>query len=232
VAHQHGAAYNKYHASYVMEGINGTEYRWFDKLITWGEFWRDRLLAVSEVYSPDRIVVGCDLFEPCHVSRNERTEGRRNILIPYEFLTNTYAVGRYITKLIDLGYSVFFKQRPDESLEDQIDTYCLPIGYPERLTIIEEITPRAMENIDIVAGTASTLIYQLLIYGKVTWFLETDYKYMEDLVELGHARLVRYEDLETLDDSYFEPTDADPKYLFSSEALLDTMQKHVLAGEA
>ena len=231
VAHQHGACYNKYHASYVMEGINGTECRWFDKLITWGEFWRDRLLAVSEVYSPDRIVVGCDLFEPRRVSRSEQTEGRRNILIPYEFLTNTYAVGRYITKLIDLGYSVFFKQRPDESLEDQIDTYCLPIGYPERLTIIEEITPRAMENIDIVAGTASTLIYQLLVYGKATWFLETDYKWMEDLVELGHARLVRYEDLETLDDSYFEPTDADPKYLFSSEALLDTMQKHVLAGE-
>jgi hypothetical protein len=54
---------------------------------------------------------------------------------------------------------------------------------------------------------------------------------MEDLVELGYARLVRYEDLETLDDSYFEPTDADPKYLFSSETLRDTMQKHVLAGE-
>ena len=94
------------------------------------------------------------------------------------------------------------------------------IGIPQQRQTRHVPTVGGAENthatgVDIVAGTASTLIYQLLVYGKATWFLETDYKWMEDLVELGHARLVRYEDLETLDDSYFEPTDADPKYLFT-----------------
>ena len=228
VAHQHGAAYNKYHASYVMEGISGEDYRWFDKLITWGQFWRDRLLAVSTVHSPECVVVGSDMFEFPHGTLSSQTGGRRNVLIPYEFVTNTHAVGRYIAKLIDLGYHVFFKPRIDEQLEDQIESYCLPVGYSEKLTIMKEITLSAMENIDIVAGTASTLVYQLLPYGKITWVLETDYRYMEDLVEVGYAHLVRYEDLETLDEIYFRPTEVDPDYLFSSDTLQDTLKKHVL----
>ena len=123
---------------------------------------------------------------------------------------------------------MFFKPRIDEQLEDQIESYCLPVGYSEKLTIMKEITTSAMENIDIVAGTASTLVYQLLPYGKITWVLETDYRYMEDLVEVGYAHLVRYEDLETLDEIYFRPTEVDPDYLFSSDTLQDSLKKHVL----
>lgn len=228
VAHQHGAAYNKRHASYVMEGIDRREYRWFDTLITWGEFWRDQLLAVSAICSPEQVVVGADLFGSRYDSIRRNGRRRRNILLPYEYLTNTYRVGRYIVKLIDLGYQIFFKPRADENLEAQIEAYCLPPDYQSRLTIVPEITPALLETIDIVAGTASTLVYQLLAHGKIIWVLETDYRYMDDLVEAGYAHRIRYEDLGSLEERSFVPAEVDPQYLFSPESLSETLSRHVV----
>lgn len=228
ITHQHGAAYNKKHASYVMEGIAKNDYKWFEKIIVWGKYWRNQLLTISKVYSPDMIVEGSSLFEFDYSNNDSVSSQPRNILVPYEFLTNTYKVGRYIMKFIDLGYNVSFKPRTDEELTDQLETYCLPEEYTRRLNIVYRITPEFMQTIDIVAGTMTTLVYQLLPYSKVIWVLDTEYRYLDHLVDEGLAHKVKYENLDTLDEHYFTKTKISVEDFFNPEPLEMTLRKHVL----
>lgn len=104
----------------------------------------------------------------------------------------------------------------------------MPKEYLQKVSVVHKLTPEFMETIHIVAGTMSTLIYQLLPYHKIFWILDTEYRYLGDLVEEGYAHKVKYEDLDTLDERYFVRTEVDADYFFSPETLKDTISKHVL----
>ena len=202
IGHQHGA-YVKRHAGYVMPGIDREEFTWFDRVIVWGEYWKEKLLKASELYTPEFFIIGANKFKKTYPISPSKSELPRNVLIPYEFLTNTFKVGQYIQKLIDLGYNVFFKPRPDEEIADQLDAYCLPAAYRERLTVVANLDDATLEKIDIVAGTMTTLIYELLPCDKIIWIFETEYRHLDDLVEEGLAHKIRYDDLHNLDASFF-----------------------------
>ena len=238
VAHQHGAAYHPWHASYVMENLNPEEIRWFDTLIVWGEHWKNRIARISRLIPAARIVVGGDLFGELFERGSERSMAHagdsRVVLVPYEFLTSTYHVGLYVARLLDLGYDVWFKPRADEDLLRQIDAYCLPPGYQTRLRIVPRLTPELMTRVDVVAGTMSTLLYQLLVFRKPIWLLETveGSILLQDLVDLGWAHRIRYEDLDHLGDRHFAAPDLDVSYVTSRQSLRDTLAKHVVAAAA
>ena len=228
ITHQHGAAYNSKLAGYVMEGFQGEEYKWFERVIVWGKYWKHLLLKLSKIYTDEMVVEGASLFEFDYAPLQDQKHARKNILVPYEFLTNTFKVGKYIMKFLDMGYAVFFKPRPDENVLEQLEAYCLDEDHRARINIVEQITPRFMETIDIVAGTMTSLVYQLLPYSKTTWILETELGYLDHLVEEGLAHKVRYEDLENLDETYFSRTSVHAEDFFDPESLEDTLRKHVL----
>jgi len=227
VGHQHGA-YVKRHAGYVMDGIEKSSYRWFDTLVVWGEYWKEQLLRISNVYQSEMIVTGSNKISWRYDLKDGSRRGRKSILIPYEFLTNTFKVGQYMAAFIDLGYSVFFKPRSDERLEDQLEAYCLSQEHLSKVTIVTKLDGEFMKGIDIVAGTMTTLIFELLPFNKIVWILETEYRHLEDLVESGLAHKVRYQDLGALDDHYFVPTKVDDEYLFCREPLRETLERRVL----
>lgn len=227
IGHQHGA-YVRRHASYVMEGIEKGSYKWFDKVIVWGDYWKDHLLKISSVYSPDMLVVGSNKVKWGYGSGQVSHSMARNILLPYEFATNTFRVGKYVAKLIDLGYIIFFKPRKDERLEDQLAAYCLSPEHLAKLHIVEEIDTEFMKTIDIIAGTMTTLVYELMPYNKIIWVFDTEYRHLEDLVEEGYAHKIKYEDLEELDERYFVRTKVNASYFFSPETLYETLSKHLL----
>jgi hypothetical protein len=227
VGHQHGA-YVARHAGYVMPGIRKEDYRWFDKLIVWGEYWKKHLLRVSDVYVPDMIVIGSNKFTPDYRHDLSSDSSRKRILVPYEFAANTYKVGMYITKLIELGYDVYFKPRADERVEDQLEAYCLSREIAQKIRLVDRVDRELMQRIDIVAGTMTTLVYELLPFEKIVWVFETEYRHLEDLVEDGLAHKVRLEDLGYLRDRYFQRTTIEPEYFFCQEKLKETLSKHVL----
>lgn len=229
IGHQHGA-YIRRHAAYVMEGIDKKDYKWFDKIIVWGEYWKEHLVKISNVYSPQMIVIGSNKLSWQYEHHSKNNAKPQNILIPYEFTTNTYKVGLYIQKFIDMGFNVFFKPRNDERFEDQIESYCLPKEYLQKLRVLFKLDSESMKEIDIIAGTMTTLIYELLPFQKIVWILDTEYKHLEDLVEEGYAHKVRYEDIGNLDEGYFKKTEVDAAYFFSRENLKDTLLKHVLSS--
>ncbi len=227
VGHQHGA-YVRRHAGYVMEGIDQHDYRWFDKVIVWGEYWKDHLLRISSVYTPDMLVVGSSKLPMSYERHGDTACRRKNILLPYEFTANTYRIGRYIKRWLELGYNVYFKVRSDEPTKEQLEAYCLPPECLRKMRIVASVDSAFMAQIDIVAGTMTTLLYELLPYQKPVWVLDTEYKHLEDLVEEGFAHKVRYEDLERLDDMYFMSREVDTAYLFARETLKQTLLKNVV----
>lgn len=227
VALQHGT-YTRRHAAYVMDGIDPKSYRWFEKLIVWGDYWKEHLLHISKVHEADRIVIGSNKIPRDYNIGSALKSKPKNILIPYEFLTNTQTVGKYVMKFIELGYTVYFRPRTDEALEDQVAAYGLTKECISKLKIAEELDNWLMEDIDIIAGNMTTLIYELMPYNKIVWILETEFKLIEDLVEEGYAHKVRYEDLDHLDEKYFQRTIVDPAYFFSPESLKSTLSSHVL----
>ena len=234
IAHQHGAAYQLGHASYVMENLQPAQIRWFDTLIVWDEYWKDRFLALGNLKPRQDVVIGADLFGDQFgpgdaAAAAERSPRPRAILLPYEFLTNTYQVGRYVTKLFRLGYDVWFKPRTDEDVEAQIDTYCLPPDCRDRLKIVPVLTRAFLERIDVVAGTMSTLVYQLIPFGKVIWLLETDYPcYLDHLADEGYILRIRYDDLETLNGRHFARSERDISQFISPHSLKGALAKFVV----
>ena len=131
-------------------------------------------------------------------------------------------------KFIDLGYKICFKSRPDENIEDQIEAYCLPQEYIDSIIIVEEITNDLMDKIDIIAGSMTSLVSQLLPYNKIIWVLETEYRFLENLVEEGYAHKICYEDIDKLDEKMFMKKEVDYNYHYSSELLTETLSKYVL----
>lgn len=236
VAHQHGAAYERRHASYLMEGLRSEDVRWFDTLIVWDDYWKERFLALSNLRPPDGIRLGGDPYgdqfragEPTSPAVLSRP---RAILVPYEFLTNTYEVGRYVAKLIQVGYDVWFKPRSDETLHDQLDAYCLPQDCRDRVKIVHRLTPGFMGRVDVVAGTMSTLVYQLIPFGKATWLLETDHRgYLDHLADEGYVRRIRYDDLDKLEERHFAPSSRSLAPLTSPLTLRETLARYVVAQD-
>ena len=229
IGHQHGA-YVKRHAGYIMEGISREDFKWFDKIIVWGSYWKKHLLSISKVYFDEKIVIGSSKIKYDYSLAECANGFRKNILIPYEFVGNTYEIGKYIEKFLELGYNVYFKPRPDEKIEDQLEAYCLSKKTKDKIIIAQKLDNELMAKIDSVAGAMTTLIYEMLPYGKIIWILDTEYKHLEDLVEDGLAHKIFFNELDNLNKKYFTKTIIDADDFYCSENLSDTIKKQVLAA--
>lgn len=230
IAHQHGA-YVKRHFGYMWDGLERDEIIWWDKLIVWGKYWKDQLLHYSKYYKEEDFLIGCNKFDmnPARELKSYPVNpGNLNILIPYEFLADTIEIGKYIKKLLSLGHKVYFKPRNDEELEDQLTAYNLNSEEQTKIIVAASLNEETIEKIDVVAGTMTTLIYELMPYNKIIWYFETDYRHLYDLVEQGYAQLIRLEELENIDPSKLRSAKVDSEYFFNTMSVKEVIRKFVL----
>lgn len=163
---------------------------WFDALLVWGPYWKTKFLENNHVIRPSNIFV-CSNKHRYDYSKVELGEDRPiGVLVPYEFLADTRHVGAYIRVLLDFGCSVYFKPRSDEPILDQIAAYHLG-EYESKVSILMDITPSSMAKIDIVVGTWSTLMYDLVPYNKEMWVLDTTVTMLDEMVQDGYAKKVK-----------------------------------------
>lgn len=195
---QHGL-YAKLHESYVMEGIQ--THSWYDHLIVWGNYWRELFLKYNRTFSEDRVHVGSNKHQ-YNYKILARNNVLKSILVPYEFLADTRMVGKYLQEFHRNGCIIYFKPRPDESVDDQLESYCLPSEMLDEIQIMVEITVSNMAKIDLIVGTQTTLLYDLAPFGKPIWILDTDLRLLDDMVENGLAEIVRLNDMQNLASLY------------------------------
>lgn len=214
---------------YAIPGWDEGDYQWFDNVITWGPYWEDVLRRNTRVFPEGYFLPGCNKLAYGYRRLESERFDVKNVLVPYEFWGNTRHIGRFMMRLMDLGYRVYFKFKPDERPQRQLAGYCLPDDYRARLVEVFEITDELMAEINVVAGAMTTLLYDLLPYGKHTWVLETEFRLLDDMIEDGLATRVRLEDLETMPEPGRADLRMDYERLFRDTTLDATLAAHVLS---
>ena len=226
---QHGL-YARRHEGYVMQGIE--KYRWYDNVLVWGEYWKSNVLKNSSLYSEDYHIV-CSNKHSYEYKCLPKKGKRKVILIPYEFLSDSIKVGEYIKQFMKAGFTILFKPRSDDRLDEQLRAYYLG-DYEEKIEIIDEITPETLAEVDVIAGTMTTLLFDLAPYNKPIWILESCFRLMYDMVEDGFARLITESDMKRIDKIFEEEVgkkrNIDPLYFFDSAPLTEVVADYIHAG--
>ena len=226
---QHGA-YQLRHQAYFLTGIK--YYRWYENVVVWGDHWKRVITNNSKLFDDQFHIVGSNKHQYDYSIINSNRDNK-SILIPYEFSSDTMEIGIYMKKFIDSGYDIFFKPRVDDPLQDQIDSYMLG-DYEDKISILKTISPENMRKIDIVAGTFTTLLYELLPYNKPVWILETSMKLSYDMVDEGFARLFKKKDFQEVDQIFLEDITKEirinRKELFGDKALSSILDKYIIEG--
>lgn len=197
---QHGL-YARRHEAYILNSIDC--YDWYENVIVWGKYWKDIVVKNSRLFSNDYHLVGSNKHTYKVGMSNYNESNNKTILIPYEYVADTIKVGEYIKKLIDCGFEIYFKLRTDRITDVQIKAYELD-DYESKIHIINDISPSIMDKIDIVAGSMTTLLFDLLPYKKPIWVFDTSFRLLYDMVEADMARLITEADMAEIENIYIQ----------------------------
>jgi hypothetical protein len=221
---QHGG-YAARHEAYVMTGLKN--HRWYDYLLVWGMYWKKIFLDNNKIFPSENVLVASNKHSYDYTILNKNSK-KRSILIPYEFLADTISIGNFIKVFYANKFDIYFKPRSDEVIYEQTKAYNLG-EVEDKLIIINDISPETMSNIDIIAGTMTTLLYDLLPFNKPIWILETSFKLQEDMIENGFARKVTMSDLGNLDKIYLSDVGSkkliDTDYISGTKTVADLLKE-------
>jgi hypothetical protein len=190
--------YCKEHEAYVMSGLSA--HPWFDYLLVYGEFWKEKFLQHNKLFDSDNIYIYQNKSQ--YGSQKNLTREKKNeppaVLLIYEFLADTIQIGLYVRKLMNLGYKIYFKVRSDEDILEQIKAYNLPINLTSKWIIVQEINEAIMSVVDYVGGTYSTMLFDLYPYGKPIIVFNTEFIFNSDSLQYI-SRVCNFEDLDNLE---------------------------------
>jgi hypothetical protein len=201
-------------------------------VLVWGEYWKSNLLKNSRLYSNTYHIVSSNKH---HYDYKYLPKKGKNkvILLPFEFLSDSIKVGEYVKKFIKAGFKILFKPRTDELLQDQLNSYFLD-EFKDKIEIIDVLTPETMAEVDIIAGTQTTLLFDLLPYDKPIWILESSFRLMYDMVEDGFARLITESDMQRIDEIFEEAISnekkVNPEYFNGKLKMVDAVANYLDVG--
>jgi hypothetical protein len=187
---QHGV-FNKFHAGLMAFGFSGGRPHAFDRYGVWSGLFRDRLLRDSALYGPDRVFVSGPMRPPEEASlrregarRAENVDGsteRIRVLVVSEPLARKHEVAPYLETLLrDPQFELCLKLRPGES-ERSLEEYSLPA---DRVRLLRTGTVyEALEQVDVVVGTYSTVLYEAVLAHKPIVWMKTSRAYGRELAE-------------------------------------------------
>jgi hypothetical protein len=182
----------KYHVGWLKDSSFTGEIVHPDRLYVWSEFWKEEFLRLGTYFSPEELVVG-GVNRPALASRppRKKPDGSLNILIPYEIDSLKDEVKNYLDDLLQHKHiKIYFKLRTDISREGQIEDSLLKEDYNPRLCFVTE-TEAVISQVDVVAGTYSTFLYDMIAFNKPIALLDTPNDFGDGLVINGLAERVR-----------------------------------------
>jgi hypothetical protein len=174
---QHGH-FTKYHVGWLKIAKNFSTGK-PDTLVVWSGYWKAELLRLDPLFASDDIVIGGapSLNSPVAVEDDDVV----TVLVPFETDADTLMVGECIRVLLsDPRFRVIFKVRSDMSVENQLKKYSLQ-EHPRlsvRTKIIEDI-----QSVDVVLGTYSTFLYEMIMLLRPVVLLETRLDYGEGMIK-------------------------------------------------
>jgi len=158
-----------------------------DHLWVTNDYWKGELKRLGCVVSDDRVLVSgpqrkTDLA-PLPVD-----DGYIGVMFLYETETDKEVLRAYLLQMLDdKSVKVFFKVRRDRDTQSQLAEYGLDKGMRDKLTVMSETK---LDYIDVVLGTYSTFLYEMVESGRPVAILKTRNTFGKDMITNGLADLI------------------------------------------
>ncbi len=186
---QHGH-FTKYHVGWLKTSPLKAEKISPDIFFVWNEYWKKELLRLGTYFREDSIVIGAPLSYGNINPKIFSDKNKIGILIPRENRPPYKEVREYIEAFLKCpAISVFFKVRPGIPVNIQLKEYGLGEDHPSSLQVVTDLA-KAMPFIDMVVGTYSTLLYDMVASEVPVAILNTSSDYGEGMVKNGLAEKI------------------------------------------
>ncbi len=154
------------------------------------QYWIDEFLRLGTIFNKEELKVGGDIkedrFDAGQNAPRREKRAEITILVPYETQALKAEVKEYIQKILGCQNTrVLFSIRPGRDVDAQFAEYGLK-DMPENFSATDDLN-KIMDDIDLVAGTQSTLLYDLVGYLKPVIILKTEMDMFEGMVFNGLA---------------------------------------------
>jgi len=185
-AFQHGH-FTKYHVGWLRDARTSLESIYPDHLVVANEYWKRELARLGSVFPPDSVIVGGAMLGGQGFASKSPDSVVLTILTPHETDSPKDGVARVMNQLIDAGFVVVFKLRPDYSREQQLAEY--PGIRGENIRTVSSLTELDARP-NVVIGVYSSLLYDFVEAGIPVGILGDLSDYGSGMVENGLANLI------------------------------------------
>lgn len=185
-AFQHGH-FTEYHLGFLSyDGYDGKA-PLPTSLYVWTKYWKDELQSLGTHIPEERIVVGGVRTPAAGPISGPPADGTLHVLVPYETAGPKAEIREALLALLaDPSVHLYFKVRRDVPADSQVREYDLEPS--DQVTVIDDV--RKALRVDVVLGTYSTLLYDLIAYGYPIAMLHTSSDYGKGMLQNGLARAV------------------------------------------
>lgn len=169
------------------------------KFFLLSQYWVDELLRLGSVFDRTDLAIGGDIKE---IRSDTGSEGaplsgekrsKITILVSYETQAVKAEVRDYIEKFLKCPDTrVVFSIRPEKDITRQLTEYGLQ-NMPDNFFITSNLKG-AMSDVDMVAGTQSTLLYDSISYLKPVIILKTEMDMLESMIANKLADILDIDD--------------------------------------
>lgn len=192
IVFQHGR-YNEYMVGWMGYELSPNRCTVPDYLVVWNEYWKNRLLSLSRPFyvHKDRIIIGgaptrraSTSIAPSLPSKSSK-HTQACILFVYETKAVPHEISDYISRILDVDiFRIVFKLRSDELYDNQVNRFKLRrfLSHPN-FKIVTDFSDDDWQNVDLVIGTYSTLLYSVIERGIPVAVLQSSSTEAYDLVE-------------------------------------------------
>jgi len=193
IVFQHGR-FNKYLTGWINYNVPPEKCIVPDKFVVWNKYWRDKLITLSPAHKlhHKKIFIGGQPFYSNNEFLINKLVDQLVVLIPFELKADKEAVKKCIQQLLLIPrLKVFFKARPDQSINEQLRVSGLgEFESRANFIVIQQLTKESLEEVNLVIGTYSTLLYEMIEVGKPVIVLKSNNTQADDLVMDGLAEFL------------------------------------------
>lgn len=193
-AFQHGH-FTDYHPGFLSPPQGHGEVPMPTRFFVWSDYWKQELQALGTYLPGERVVVG-GILRPLTDSLATPQGDRLHVLVPYETVAPKQEVQEALAALrADARVRIYFKIRKDTPARRQLEEYALT---PSDTVVVIDDVRHAVGEVDVVLGTYSTFLYDMIAYGFPIALLHTSSDYGAGMVRTGLASLVGKDGYEKL----------------------------------
>lgn len=169
-----------------------------DFFYVWNEYWRNKLISLSEPFSnaKDRILIGgSPSLSTSIYSGPGVDDGVITILVPYEVGIDKGILADYLVSFLECNnVHIIIKLRSDIDENIQLERTGL-FRFKNNPRVIFTTDLSDINGIDLVVGSYSTFLYEMVAIGKPVGVLEMDTTQAWDLIEDGLAEEISQNNL-------------------------------------